>query len=130
MTEAKETRTHAFEIKFVVDVQMGGRICAWARTFLDADPHGTVPFATSIGRTTLYFDTAEGHVIHRRGSTPGPNTASAGMRTAISVQTTGRDPIIIASIAAILAVVVLAASVWPARAATQIDPLVALRREQ
>ena len=46
------------------------------------------------------------------------------------VQTTGRDPIIIASIAAILAVVALAASVWPARAATQLDPLVALRHEQ
>ena len=45
------------------------------------------------------------------------------------VQTTSRDPIIIASIAAILAVVALAASVWPARAATQLDPLVALRRE-
>ena len=46
------------------------------------------------------------------------------------VQTTGRDPITIASIAALLAVVALAASVWPARAATQLDPLVALRREQ
>jgi putative ABC transport system permease protein len=46
------------------------------------------------------------------------------------VQTTGRDPIIIVSIAAILAVVALAASVWPARAATQLDPLVALRHEQ
>jgi putative ABC transport system permease protein len=45
------------------------------------------------------------------------------------VQTTGRDPIIIASIAEILSVVALAASVWPARAATQLDPLVALRRE-
>src|SRR4029453_4951806 len=33
------------------------------------------------------------------------------------VQTTGRDPIIIASIAAILAVVALAAGGWPARAA-------------
>jgi predicted permease len=46
------------------------------------------------------------------------------------VQTTARDPIIITSIAAILAVVALAASVWPARAATQLDPLVALRHEQ
>jgi putative ABC transport system permease protein len=49
--------------------------------------------------------------------------------TQLLVQTTGRDPIIIASIAAILAVVALAACVWPARAATQIDPLIALRRE-
>jgi putative ABC transport system permease protein len=46
------------------------------------------------------------------------------------VQTNSRDPIIIASIAAILASVALAASVWPARAATRLDPLVALRHEQ
>jgi putative ABC transport system permease protein len=49
--------------------------------------------------------------------------------TELLVQTTGRDPLIITLIAAILAVVALAASVWPARAATQIDPLVALRHE-
>jgi hypothetical protein len=68
MSEAKETRAHAFEIKFVVDAQMGERIRAWARTFLDADPHGTGPFRDEYRTTTLYFDTAEGHVFHRRGS--------------------------------------------------------------
>ena len=49
--------------------------------------------------------------------------------TELLVQTTGRDPVIIATIALILAVVALAASVWPARAATQLDPLTALRHE-
>jgi predicted permease len=49
--------------------------------------------------------------------------------TQLLVQTTGRDPIIIASIAAILAIVALAACAWPARAATRIDPLIALRHE-
>ncbi len=68
MTDAKETRTHAFEIKFVVDAQMGERIRAWARTFLDADPHGTGPFGDEYRTSTLYFDTAEGHVFHRWGS--------------------------------------------------------------
>lgn len=68
MTDAKETRVHAFEIKFVVDAQMGERIRAWARTFLDADPHGTGPFGDEYRTSTLYFDTAEGHVFHRWGS--------------------------------------------------------------
>jgi predicted permease len=49
--------------------------------------------------------------------------------TQLLVQTTARDPIIIASIAVILSVVAIAACVWPARAATRIDPLVALRHE-
>ena len=68
MTDAQETRAHAFEIKFIVDAQMGERIRAWARTFLNADPHGTGPFGDEYRTSTLYFDTTEGHVFHRRGS--------------------------------------------------------------
>lgn len=68
MTDAKETRAHAFEVKFVVDAQMGERIRAWARAFLDADPHGTGPFDDEYRTSTLYFDTAEGHVFHQWGS--------------------------------------------------------------
>jgi putative ABC transport system permease protein len=45
------------------------------------------------------------------------------------VQINGRDPITIGSIALLLAIVSLAASTWPARRATQLDPLVALRRD-
>lgn len=45
------------------------------------------------------------------------------------VQTNGRDPATIGSIAAVLAIVALAACVWPARRATVLDPLVALRRD-
>ena len=41
----------------------------------------------------------------------------------------GRDPITIGSIAVLLTAVALAASVWPARQATHLDPLVALRRD-
>ena len=40
----------------------------WARTFLGADPHGTGPFGDEYRTSTLYFDTAEGHVFHRWGS--------------------------------------------------------------
>ena len=45
------------------------------------------------------------------------------------VQMNGRDPTTILSIAALLATVALAACVWPARRATTLDPLVALRRD-
>jgi putative ABC transport system permease protein len=40
----------------------------------------------------------------------------------------GRDPLTIGSIALLLAAVSLAASTWPARRATKLDPLVALRQ--
>lgn len=49
--------------------------------------------------------------------------------TELLVQTTGRDPVTIGSIAVLLTAVSLAACVWPARRATQLDPLVALRRD-
>jgi putative ABC transport system permease protein len=45
------------------------------------------------------------------------------------VQTNGRDPVTIGSIAALLATVALAASVWPALRAARLDPLAALRRD-
>jgi putative ABC transport system permease protein len=43
------------------------------------------------------------------------------------VQTRGDDPMTIASIALLLLVVSLIASVWPARRATRLDPVIALR---
>lgn len=45
------------------------------------------------------------------------------------VQINGRDPVTIGSIALLLAAVSLTASIWPARRATQLDPLIALRRD-
>jgi hypothetical protein len=45
------------------------------------------------------------------------------------VQMNGRDPTTILSIATLLAIVSLVACVWPARRATTLDPLVALRRD-
>jgi putative ABC transport system permease protein len=49
--------------------------------------------------------------------------------TELLIQTSERDPITIASIALLLTVVALGACLWPARRATRLDPLVALRRE-
>jgi putative ABC transport system permease protein len=45
------------------------------------------------------------------------------------VQTSGRDPLTFASIAAVMVVVSLAACFWPARQATRLDPVNALRYE-
>jgi predicted permease len=49
--------------------------------------------------------------------------------TQLLVRMNGRDPITIASIATVLAIVAITASIVPARKATQLDPLVALRGE-
>ena len=49
--------------------------------------------------------------------------------TDLLIRINGRDPITIVSIGALLSIVALAASVWPARRATRLDPLVALRGE-
>jgi putative ABC transport system permease protein len=45
------------------------------------------------------------------------------------VQTSARDPLTIAVIALVMIVVSVAACVWPARRATRLDPLIALRCE-
>ena len=45
------------------------------------------------------------------------------------VRTNGRDPVTITSIALLLAVVSIGACMWPARRATLLDPIVALRRD-
>ena len=68
MTHTQEVRWRASEIKFVVDADTGERIRSWARSFLEPDPHGTGVFGDEYRTTTLYFDTAEGHVFHQRGS--------------------------------------------------------------
>jgi predicted permease len=50
-------------------------------------------------------------------------------QTQLLVQMSGRDPVTIGGITMLLAVVAVAASVLPAKRATRLDPLVALRRD-
>jgi ABC-type lipoprotein release transport system permease subunit len=45
------------------------------------------------------------------------------------VQTTGRDPVTLATITTLVIVVSVVACLWPARHATRLDPLAALRHE-
>jgi hypothetical protein len=65
---SRETRPFASEVKFLVDATTGAKIRHWVRSSFDPDPHGTGPFGDEYRTTSLYFDTDEGDVFHRRGS--------------------------------------------------------------
>jgi ABC-type lipoprotein release transport system permease subunit len=49
--------------------------------------------------------------------------------SSILVQTGGRDPILLTSIVGLLVIVSMAACLWPARRATRLDPVNALRND-
>ena len=68
MAHIRDVRIHASEIKFLVQSDAAERIRAWARAHLSADPHGTGVHGDEYRTTSLYFDTAEHDVFHRRGS--------------------------------------------------------------
>jgi hypothetical protein len=65
---ARETRPFASEIKFVLPAALGEQIRDWARQNLEPDPYGGGQFNDWYHTASLYFDTADGHVFHRRGS--------------------------------------------------------------
>lgn len=64
----QDTRTDAREIKFLVSPDQAGRIRDWARTRLAADPHGAGDHGDEYRTASLYFDTDQLDVFHRRGS--------------------------------------------------------------
>ena len=68
MADSRETRARASETKFLVEPQMAAQIRRWARANLEADPHGTGPFADEYLTSSLYFDTPTFDVLRRRGS--------------------------------------------------------------
>ena len=68
MTDTRETRASASEIKFLLDEGHVPAIRAWARANLQPDPHGGGPFADAYTTSTLYFDTRQLDVFHRRSS--------------------------------------------------------------
>ena len=68
MADTRETRAAACEIKFVIDNRLAPRVKEWARTHLQADPHGCGTFRDEYRTSTLYFDTRGFDVFHRNDS--------------------------------------------------------------
>ena len=68
MVHTRERRASASEIKFLIPPSLAPRIRDWARTHLQADPHGAGPFADEYDTSSLYFDTRHFDVFHRRRS--------------------------------------------------------------
>ena len=65
---SREIRENASEVKFAVDREAASRIRTLARALLSPDPHASGPNADEYLTTTIYFDTADFAVYHRRGS--------------------------------------------------------------
>jgi len=65
---ARETRAFASEIKFLIPRAIGMAVREWARRRLAADAHGTGSFGDEYHTTTIYFDSPEYDVYHRRRS--------------------------------------------------------------
>ena len=68
MPPAREPRPFVSEIKFLIDQPAAQRIREWARVHLSPDPYGTGPFSDEYHTTSLYLDTQQLDVFHRRGS--------------------------------------------------------------
>src|SRR4051812_14297537 len=64
----RETRNHSREIKFLLDVPTARAVRDWERAHLQPDFHGGGPFGDEYDTSTLYFDTEELDVYHRRRS--------------------------------------------------------------
>ena len=56
------------EIKFLVTAAVALRIREWARAYFEPDAHGVGRFSDEYDVSTLYFDTQQLDVFHRRGS--------------------------------------------------------------
>lgn len=65
---ARETRAFASEVKFLVPAATGLAVREWARQHLDRDPHGVGAFGDEYRTSTIYWDTADYDVFHRRAS--------------------------------------------------------------
>ncbi len=66
--QTRENRARAWEIKFLVNSALAQQIRGWACSRLMPDPHGTGPFGDAYEISSLYFDTGQLDVFHRRGS--------------------------------------------------------------
>jgi hypothetical protein len=67
-TSVSETRQSAREVKFIVAPDVAARILEWSRSRLSPDPYAGGAAGDEYRTTTLYFDTPDFDVYHRRGS--------------------------------------------------------------
>ena len=67
-TESRENREFAWEIKFLLAPALAGQIRDWARARLGPDPNASDLTDDAYRITSLYFDTAQFDVYHRKGS--------------------------------------------------------------
>jgi hypothetical protein len=65
---ARENREFAAELKFVVPSAVGEQIRNWSRANLAADPNGSGRHQDEYLIHSIYFDTPDFDVYHRRGS--------------------------------------------------------------
>ncbi len=68
MADSRDIRPFATEVKFLVAPSLAARIREWARMHLGPDPNGSGPFGDEYLTTSVYFDTEQLDVLHRRGS--------------------------------------------------------------
>jgi hypothetical protein len=68
MPHSREVRSNASEIKFVIPSDLAVQVQEWARANLAADLHGHGSFGDEYQTTSVYLDTADADVFHRRGS--------------------------------------------------------------
>jgi hypothetical protein len=66
--QTRENRARAWEIKFLVNPALAEQIRGWARSRLMSDPNGRGAHRDSYQISSLYFDTEQLDVFHRRGS--------------------------------------------------------------
>jgi hypothetical protein len=67
-TDSRENREFGAELKFLVSPALAAQIQGWARGRLLPDPNAGGPGGDTYRITSLYFDTAQSDVYHRRGS--------------------------------------------------------------
>lgn len=65
---ARENREFAAELKFLVPSSVGAQIRDWSRANLAADPYGSGVHQDEYHIHSIYFDTEDFDVFHRRGS--------------------------------------------------------------
>ncbi len=68
MTTKRDRDGAVYELKFRVRGEDFGRVAAWMRAHLRADPHGTGEHGDRYLVQSLYLDTPQWDVFHRRGS--------------------------------------------------------------